>query len=379
MKNGQTLEKPVVATAARQAFRRSPTLALVDEMEAARQRGQDVLSLSTPSFPRGLDVPMAPLANGMRLSAPEGDPELRTAARAGLFGRWVLPDHDLCITAGAKAAMFAILRVVGEPGARIIVMAPAWPSYDDIIQLAGHLPVPLWTRAEDGFRLDPADLTRLLAETGARAVMLANPGNPTGQIASAAELDGALAACVAAGALLVLDESFSEIIADHPAWAASVAGPHPNLVIINSFSKNHHLQGQRIAACLLHASLRDDFVAVHQALMSSAPSLGQAAALAALQAGALADYSASRAVAVDLITRAGWSCLPNQGTFYHFPRLPDPAQTLGQLRDVGLYGLSGDVFGAPYASHLRLCFGRPKAEMAEILKRVDAAGLLGKS
>lgn len=373
------MEHPVTAVAARKAFRRSPTLALVDEMEAARQAGQDVLSLSTPSFPRSVDVPMALLANGLRLSAPEGDPGLRAAARAGLFGRWVLPDHDLCITAGAKVALFAILRIVGEPGARIIVAAPAWPSYDDIIRLVGHLPVPLWTRAEDGFRLDSGALTRLLAETGARAVMLANPGNPTGQIATAAELDGALAACVAAGALLVLDESFSEIIADHPAWAASVGGPHPNLVIINSFSKNHHLQGQRVAACLLHASLREDFVAVHQALMSSAPSPGQAAALAALRAGTVVDYSAPRAVAVDLIARAGWSCLPNQGTFYHFPRLPDPATTLARLRDVGLFGLAGDVFGAPYSNHLRLCFGRPEAEMAEILNRVDAAGLLGKN
>jgi aspartate/methionine/tyrosine aminotransferase len=46
------------------------------------------------------------------------------------------------------------------------------------------------------------------------------------------------------------------------------------------------------------------------------------------------------------------------------------------LRAVGLFGLKGDIFGAPYANHLRLCFGRPVAEMAEILRRVDAAGLL---
>jgi aminotransferase len=379
MKSRQEMDQPTMAIGVRPSFRRSPTLALVDEMEAARQAGQNVLSLSTPSFPRSTDLPLAPLANGLRLSAPEGDSTLRTAARAGLFGRWALPDHDLCITAGAKAALFAILRIAGEPGARVIVAAPAWPSYDDIIHLAGHLPVTLLTRAEDGFRLDPADLTRLLAETGARAVLLANPGNPTGQVASQAELAAAMAACAAADALLVLDESFSEIIADHPAWAASVLDPHPNLVIINSFSKNHHLQGQRVAACLLHATLREDFIAVHQSLMSSAPSLGQAAALAALQAGEGMDYSAPRRIAVELIARAGWSCLANQGTFYHFPRLPDLPRTLERLRDVGLYGLTGDIFGPPYANHLRLCFGRPEAEMAEILRRVDSAGLLGKN
>ena len=378
MKNRQDSEQPALVVSARQAFRRSPTLALVDKMEAARQAGKNVLSLSTPTFPVSTDLPLASLALGLKLTAPEGDPALRTAARTGLFGRWTLPDHDLCITAGAKAALFAVLRILGEPGGRVIVPAPAWPSYDDIVRLAGHEPVPFWSRFEDGFRLDCAALTRLLAQTGARAVLLANPGNPTGQIATEGDLDGAMAACAAAGALLVLDESFSEIIADRRAWAASVTAPDPNLVLINSFSKNHHLQGQRVAACLLHASLREDFVAVHQALMSSAPSLGQAAALAALQGGPVADYSGSRAIAVDLIRRAGWACLPNQGTFYHFPYLPDPEGTLSRMRSVGLFGLTGDVFGAPYGNHLRLCFGRPASEMAEILQRVDAVGLLGK-
>ena len=377
MKNRQSIDQTATDVRLFSRFRRSPTLALAYEMEAARQAGRDVLSLSTPSFPRSTELPLAPLALGLKLTAPEGDPALRAVARRGLFGRWSLPDHDLYITAGAKAALFAILRILGEPGGRVIIPAPAWPSYDDIVRLAGHEPLPLFCRFEDGFRLDPAALADLLALTGARAVLLANPGNPTGRIATRDELDGAMAACAAAGALLVLDESFSEIIADRDAWANAVCAPDPNLVVINSFSKNHHLQGQRVAAGLLHASLREDFVAVHQALMSSAPSLGQSAALAALHGGPVADYSASRAVAVDLIRRAGWDCLPNQGTFYHFPFLPDPEPTLERLRAAHLFGLSGDVFGAPYGNHLRLCFGRPEAEMAEILRRVDAAGLLG--
>lgn len=376
MKNRQTDTPPPVEALSRPAFRRSPTLALADEMESARAAGQDVLSLSTPSFPRTVELPLAPLALGLRLTAPEGDPGLRKAARAGLFGRWTLPEHNLCITAGAKSALFSILRSLSEGQVSVLIPAPAWPSYDDIVRLAGHVPVPLWTSAEQGFRLDPAELAAALAATGARAVLLANPGNPTGRIATPEELDGAREACAAAGALLVLDESFSEIIADPAAWAASLTAPHPNLVVINSFSKNHHLQGQRVAACLLHSSRWESFVAVHQALVSSAPSLGQSAALAALQAGTIIDYAPARAIAVEIVRRAGWECAPNQGTFYHFPRLTDLPGTMARLRSVGLYGLTGDIFGLPYGDHLRLCFGRPEAEMAEVLRRIDAAGLL---
>jgi aspartate/methionine/tyrosine aminotransferase len=253
---------------------------------------------------------------------------------------------------------------------------PAWPSYEDIVRLARHVPHPVWTDFTDGFRLDTDILSHHLRRTGARAVLLANPGNPTGRIHTHAELQGALDACRTAGAVLVLDESFSEILFDAPAWAASITDPDPALVIVNSFSKNHHLQGQRVAACFMHQSRMDEFVAVHQTLISSAPSFGQAAALAALRGGPVANYAESRAISARIIARAGWACQPNQGSFYHFPRLPDAQTVLERLREAGLFALTGSTFGAPYADHLRLCFGRPAAEMAEIQRRIEASGLL---
>ena len=359
------------------ALRRSPTLALADQIEAARKAGQDVISLSTPSFPTEQSVETAPLGSGMRLSAPEGDPALRDEVRSGLFGHWHLPDHQVCITAGAKAALFSVLRSLPVSGAAVLVPGPAWPSYEDIVRLARHVPHPVWTDFVDGFRLDPDVLADQLRRTGARAVLLANPGNPTGRIHTQSELQGALDACRAADAVLVLDESFSEILFDAPAWATSVTAPDPALVIVNSFSKNHHLQGLRVAACLMHQSRMDDFVAVHQTLVSSAPSFGQAAALAALRGGPVANYAESREMSARIIARTGWACQPNQGSFYHFPRLPDAQAVLAQLRDAGLFALTGSTFGAPYGDHLRLCFGRPVAEMAEIQRRIEASGLLG--
>jgi aspartate/methionine/tyrosine aminotransferase len=358
------------------AFRRSPTLAVADQIEVARKAGQDVISLSTPSFPTHQSVEVAPLASGMRLSAPEGDPMLRAEVRSGLFGRWDLPDHGVCITAGAKVALFSVLRALPVSGAAVLVPGPAWPTYEDIVRLAGHLPHPVWTDFADGFRLDPDILADHLRRTKARAVFLANPGNPTGRIHTQAELHGALEACQTAGAVLVLDESFSEIIFDSTAWAASVVAHDPALVIVNSFSKNHHLQGQRVAACLMHRSRMDSFVAVHQTLISSAPSFGQAAALAALRDGPVANYAEARAISTQIIARAGWPCQPNQGSFYHFPCLTDAQAVLAQLREVGLFALAGSAFGSPYGEHLRLCFGRPTTEMAEILKRIEASGLL---
>ena len=349
-------------------LRPSPTLALAREIEHARAEGRDAWSLSTPSFPVPTSLP-AVEESWLKLSAPEGLPDLRASARAAFFGRWDAPDHSCVITAGAKAGIFAVLRAALKPGARVLLPGPAWPSYEDLCRSAGCAPVSL-PRAANGFALD---MTEMRAQArDADAVMLANPCNPTGRILPADELAALASLCEQRQLLLVLDQSFSSVIFDQAAWRASVTSAFDRLVLIDSFSKNNLLQGARVAAALVPLAIKDDVIAAHQTIISAAPTPGQYLALHALKHGqSMPDLSAQRARAEAFIAQRGWSCYPQQGSFYFFPKLPDRKTFQERAAHHGVYILAGDAFGAAYGAHFRLCFAKPLDELETIFERLS--------
>lgn len=360
------------------AFRRSPTLDLAERVEEARSRGQSVLSLSTPTFADAEEPAGRSIALRTKLTPAEGDPGLRDAARTGFFARWQLPSHQLMVTAGAKAAIFSALKALVPPASPVLIIAPAWPSYEDIVRLAGLEAVFYETRHETGFTIADRALRERLRATGAGAILLSNPSNPTGRISTGTELRSLSEAAADSKAWLMLDESFSHVVFDRPAWQHSTVSHAQSLVLFNSFSKNFHLQGLRVGVAMVHESRFADVAAVHQTLLSAASSQSQALALASLAAsdGDAGQYLSARAVGLRILARAGWDCGPSQGTFHLFPRVGDIEQVQKRMQTEGVFALPGHAFGAAYDEHLRFCFGRPEAEMLEIERRLDRAGLL---
>ncbi|MBI1383769.1 MAG: aminotransferase class I/II-fold pyridoxal phosphate-dependent enzyme [Rhizobiales bacterium] len=362
--------------------RPSPTLALAEAIEVARRAGRDVLSISTPTFPEHALDPKVVGAASCRLSPAEGAPELRRASRDALFSRWQLPEHSVLVTAGAKAGLFCALKSGARPGSAVVVVAPAWPSYGDIVRMAGLSAHVYETRARDGFAIEADGLERAMVASGARTIVLSNPSNPTGRILEPAELMLLTQAAERHDAELIIDESFSDIMFEESAWQNSVAPGNRRIVILNSFSKNFHLQGLRVAACLAHQSRAGAIVACHQTLFSAAPSVSQAIALAALDdKGRIppsAHYGAAREVALEIIARAGWRLSRGGGTFYFFPSMTDAQRTIAAMQEAGIYALSGAAFGDAYGDHLRVCYGKPVAEMIAIRERLAAAGIIGR-
>lgn len=347
--------------------RLSPTLELAQRVAEARAAGREAWSLSTPSLPSPPQLPV-PDAAWLKLTAPQGLPALRAAARRAFFDRWRAAEHDCIITAGAKAAIFAVLRVALPEGSGVIVPCPAWPSYADLCSAANVRPLPLPTQHPD-FALNRDALEALAPQ--AQAILLANPCNPTGRILTPDEMDLLAEISERHGLLLILDQSFSAITFDPAAWAASVLPGSDRLVVIDSFSKNYLLQGARVAAALLPPALTGPVVAMHQTLVSAAPSPGQYLALHALEnEAAMPDLTAQRALARDFIAAQGWEAFPQQGSFYYFPKVPAFAGFAAKAAARSVHLLGGDAFGAPYGDHFRLCFGRPLAELETILQRV---------
>lgn len=355
-------------------LRPSPTLALATQIAQARGRGDDALSLSTPTFTAPGALPDMD-ASWTRLSPPKGLTELRAAAQEALFGRWSLPDHEIMVTAGAKAGLFAILRAALDPGANVLVPQPCWPSYFDLCAVANLNAVGFPTQAADGFALDIAQMTRICEARDIRAVMLSNPCNPTGRILGSRELEDLACLCKAREMLLILDQSFSSIIFDEAAWARSVVSGFDQLVVVDSFSKNYLLQGARVAAALLPGWLVERAVSAHQTIASSAPTPGQKLALHAIETGSdMPRLDVQRRLAADFIQAQGWACHEQGGTFYFFPEVPDMGQFQRHAEARNVFLLTGDAFGAGYERHFRFCFCKPEAELVSILQRLGEYG-----
>lgn len=353
--------------------RKSPTLELAAEIAEMRRQGKTVHSLSTPTFPRR-ELAAAPgLRHQTGLTASRGMAELRDAARSRLFGKWQSASHDCVMTAGAKAAIFSVLRGCVPTGGPVLVVSPHWPSYDDIAMLARFDVAHLQTKFDEGFRIEEAVLRKKLAETGAAAVICSNPGNPTGRVLSGEEVDALCAATRDAGSVLLLDESFAEIVFDAARWQASAARLDGHIFVVGSFSKAYSLQGLRLGACLVPQQESDAMTAVHQALVSAAPTPSQTLALQILNSPnpVPEDYSRQRQLILGHAKRAGWELVPPDGGFHMFPRLADADAFRRVHRSYGVLSLPGEAFGAPYGNHVRACFGKPFDEMADLVRVLD--------
>jgi aspartate/methionine/tyrosine aminotransferase len=355
----------------------SPTLALGARVDALRRAGIDAVSLSSPEF--GAPPPPGPLGDTHAvLTDAAGNRALAALARAALFGPWTLPRHVPLVTAGAKAALFAILRSVVSPGERIGLVTPCWPSYRQLARLVHAAIVPIPTRLEDGWRPDPQAI-RTAARTGGgrlRAVIVANPCNPTGRVLDGEAIAALLAAAADAGAALVLDESFSRFrfgAARRHDTRPALPDDAP-LFLVNSFSKNFELQGYRLGAALVPRGQAEAVLAIHQAVCSAASSIAQAAVLALDRAGALRtpDLSAQRATILSFIAETGWPCHATEGGFYAFPRLDTPSDIAERFTRAGFVWLDGAAFGADPA-FIRLCFARPLPKLLALRDRLREA------
>ena len=346
--------------------KRSPTLALAAAVEAARASGECVYSLSTPTFRERVANLNLETASTL-LPPPQGSSRLRAVIRDTMLGKWDLPNHDVLVTAGAKAAVLSALRASCRAGDRVAILAPCWPSYADIVRMLFMEPVLFETRFEDGFAVDSAALAATMARTRAGAVLLSNPANPTGRIHPGREIDEIAGVAREFGALLLIDESFSGVVFARDKWHESTCSAYDRLVVVNSFSKSHHLQGLRVGVCAAQGQLFEDIVSVHQTAASTASSLSQAAVLALLDAGGeLPGYGREREMAIGFVRDRGWDCTPSEGSFYVFPRTDgiDAFEAAGSARNVLM--LKGEVFGSACADHVRLCFGKPAAELERI-------------
>ncbi len=378
-------------------FRRAARIARIELSEivqlterAARLRaeGQDVIALSTgePDFPTPAHVieaaHQAALAGQTRYPATLGTPALRDriAAQAGV------ERGNVIVSTGAKQVIANAMLASLDPGDEVVMPAPYWTSYSDIVAMAEGVPVVLDCPAGSGFRLSPEQLAAALTPK-TRWLMLNAPANPTGCLYSAAELRALADVLVAHPQVMILMDEIYDLLAYGPVATLREVAPElaGRMLVVNGVSKAYAMTGWRIGWGIGPAGMIAALGAVQGQVTSGACSIAQAAALAALSGPQelLAERREILRARRDLVVEGlnalpGITCPSPDGAFYVFPniegamarlRLESCAAFCAELLEQeGLALVPGRAFGLP--GHLRLSFAYGTADLEAGLARL---------
>lgn len=315
----------------------SPIRKLVPYADAAKRRGTKVLHLNigqpdieTP--PRFFEAIQQAHIEVLAYSHSAGNESLRNAI-AAYYGRlgYPLESRDVIVTTGASEALSFVFAACMNPGDEVIVPEPFYANYNSFTQFTGARVVPIVTRIEDDFALPPIEAFEALITPRTRAILICNPGNPTGILYPQASLERLEEIALRHDLFLIADEVYREFAYDGLQHHSTLglSGAEPNVIVVDSISKRFSACGARIGCVVSrNAELMDGILRMAQARLSP-PTLGQigAEALYALPASFYeavnAEYAARRDLMLDLLAQVpGVRCPRVNGAFYAMVRLP---------------------------------------------------------
>ena len=319
-----------------QRIKPSPSSAAADRLAELRREGRDIVSLliGEPDFDTPQHIRRAAaeaIERGeTRYTQTAGTLALRQAIaeKLGRENGLSYQPRDIIVTVGAKHAIFNALSVTVESDDEVVIPAPYWVSYPDMVLANDGTPVIVQCPESDGFLLTPAALEQAITPA-TRWLILNSPSNPTGAAYSAAQLRGLADVLLRHPRVMVLTDDIYEHIRFGAADNPHIAAIEPRLVertlVVNGVSKTYAMTGWRIG----YAAGPSDVIAAMDMLQSQstscASSVSQAAALAALR-GELGflpawvdTYRERRDQAVALLNAIpGLSCSAPGGAFYLF-------------------------------------------------------------
>ena len=317
----------------------SPTVAITALARDLRAGGRDIVSLSAgePDF----DTPDHIRAAGKaaidrgetRYTSPEGIPELRAAiaAKFARENRIAYAPDQVIVTTGGKQALFNALVATLNPGDEVVIPAPYWVSYPDMVRLAGGTPVIVEGRLETGFRITPQALDAAITPR-TKWFIFNSPSNPTGAGYDAAQLRALAEVLLAHPHVWVMSDDMYEHIVYPPFVFASPAEVEPRLLprtlTVNGVSKAYAMTGWRIGYAAGPRDLIRAMVTIQGQSTSNAASISQWAAVAALTGpqdyipDAARAFLRRRDLVVEMLNRApGIQCPTPEGAFYVYPSI----------------------------------------------------------
>jgi aspartate aminotransferase len=379
------------------ALEPSATRAMAARAAALAAAGADVIDLSVgePDFPTPDHVCRAAeaaiRAGRTKYTPAAGIPDLRKAVAADYSRRsgLTVTPAQVIVSSGAKHALHNAFTALVNPGDEVIVPAPYWVSYAELVKLAGGRPVLVETRIEDDFKLSPAALRGALTPRS-RILLLCSPSNPTGVVYTPAELTALADVAIGANLAVVADEIYDQLVFDgrqSPSFPTLRPGLADRTVVVAGVSKTYSMTGWRIGWTISPEPLAKAIGNLQSQETSNPSSVSQHAAIAALTGPQECVAEMCRAfqrrrdlVAARLRAMPGVRIPEIGGAFYAFFDIRDClarsrglttslAWCEGLLEREQVALVAGSAFGAE--GHVRMSFAASDEKLSRGLDRIE--------
>ena len=356
-----------------------------------RAEGVDVVDFGAgePDFPTPDNIKQAAVraldANFTKYTPVGGTAELKAAVcemHAKDFGTAYKP-NECIITVGGKHVIFNLTQALINPGDEVVIPAPYWVTYKDVVNYAGGRCVFVDTAEANGFALTAAMVEPAL-NSRTKMLIVNSPCNPSGALVERGEFEKIFKLTSERGIYLMTDECYCHFLYDsEPFSIASLAGAKETVVIAGSLSKTYSMTGWRIGFGLAPAPIIQAMTKLQSHSTSNPTSIAQKAAVEALRGpqdsvGAmLAEYRRRRDFVVERLRAIpGVTCAEPRGAFYAYPNVGvvlgknGIADTLKLaerlLAEAHVAVVPGEAFGTD--RHIRITYA---ASMHELERGID--------
>ena len=375
----------------------SATLAVDSKAKAMKAQGIDIVAYGAgePNFPTPDYIVDAAAAacrdpKNHRYTPTAGLPELREAIAKKTLrdsGYEVAPDQ-VVVTNGGKQSVYEVFQLLLNPGDEVIIPAPYWTSYPEVVKLAGGKPVPVFSGAEQGFEPD-IDKIEAARTDRTKAIIITSPSNPTGAVWSRETIKAIGEWAVEHHVWVVSDEIYEHLNYDGVKTAyvgAEVPEVRNQLLVLNGVAKTYAMTGWRVGWTVAPLEVAKAQTKLQSHMTSNVANVSQRAALAAV-AGDLSAVAAMReafdkrrrAIVTALNEIPGVHCPMPTGAFYAFANIEEllgkPLGANGSvahtsqefaalLLDEGhVAAVPGEAFGAP--GYLRFSYALSDEDLAK--------------
>lgn len=272
----------------------SGTMAVDERLQELREAGEDVIALGAgqPDFATPPDASSAGIRaineGKTRYTPAAGIPALRSilARKFQVENGLAATADQVVVSSGAKQSLFFALLAVVNPEDDVLLPTPAWPSYQEMIRLAGGNVQRIETTRATGYKLSAESLLGALRPHpgGVSVLLLNNPGNPTGAVYTREELQRLSEVIVGEKIFVLVDEIYEQLCYDEPFVSlATLPGMGQRVITINGMSKAFAMTGWRIGYATGPVPVMAAIKAIQSHLSGNAPSISQHAAEAAMR------------------------------------------------------------------------------------------------